>query len=212
MSIKSDTAIVKEVSGNADFMGIVARETVENPGVALQKYLNFDAYIRAYYKDAQMLGLDSEPPRRILDIGTGVGYFPYICAALGNTATAIDVDDYPVYNATTAALGIDRYVHRIKAFEPLPALPTKFDLITAFAICFNNHKEPALWGVDEWRFFLRDLASNYLAPGGKLFFRFNVENDGAFGRPDIPEMLRSSGAVVVGNDVRFDDTSGILRG
>lgn len=205
----SDT-IIRDISSNQAFMQIVADEAVANPGISLQKYLNYRRYIRVYYRDAVALHLDRKPHRVVLDIGTGVGYFPFICSHLGNSAWAIDVDDYPVYNKTIAALRINRQVHRIVAFQSLPSLPTRFDLVTAFATCFNNHKMPNLWGEKEWEFFLRDIANNQLNPAGKIFLRINKEDDGGFARAEIPQMMRSLGASISSTDVRFDDVSRLL--
>lgn len=211
MPAKTADAIVAEVGSNKEFRKIVAREAIDNPGISLQKYLNFEAYIRAYYGDAVILGLDKPPARSVLDIGTGVGYFPYLCSSLGNIAAAIDVDDYPVYNQTTAALGVERYVHRVEAFESIPIMPRKFDLITSFAICFNHHKEPGLWGSKEWTFFLLDLINNHLVQNGKIFLRFNREEDGHFGSKDIPLMLQNMGATISDMDVRFENAETIRR-
>jgi hypothetical protein len=52
----------------------------------------------------------------------------------------------------------------------LPARP--LDLITAFWICFNRHKQADEWGVDEWRFFVED-AGRHLRPGGWLHLELN---------------------------------------
>jgi hypothetical protein len=58
------------------------------------------------------------------------------------------------------------------AFEPLPALG-RFDLVTAFQICFDRHPNGENWGVAEWDFFRRDVEDHLLLPGGRLMLEFN---------------------------------------
>src|SRR2546428_6601423 len=82
------------------------------------------------------------------------------------------------------ALGLQRIIARIEPFQPLPAFDRKFDLITAFMICFNGHKRPALWGPKEWSFFLDDLETR-LNPGGRIRLGFNREDDGSFYSGDL---------------------------
>ena len=71
-------------------------------------------------------------------------------------------------------LELPRVIWRVNAFQPLPDLGRKFDLITAFMICFNGHKSPALWGPEEWEFFLDDLETR-LKPRGRIYLSFNRE-------------------------------------
>jgi len=72
-------------------------------------------------------------------------------------------------------LKITRHIWEIKAFERLPDLGRRFDLVTSFAIVFNRHATPNPWHVDEWKFFLNDLACNHLKPDARLYFRLNPE-------------------------------------
>ena len=64
------------------------------------------------------------------------------------------MDRVSMFREITRLLGVRRVVQQIEAFRPLPSFGQKFDVITAFMICFNNHKMPGLWGVPEWEFFL----------------------------------------------------------
>ena len=141
------------------------------------------------------LELDIGRRRRVLDIGSGSGYFLYICKLLGHDAVGLDVDDMPMFNQTIALLGVNRVVWRIQKFVPLPDLGKKFDLITAHMICFNNHKVPGLWGVPEWDFFLDDV-SRFLAPGGRIWFELNREFDGTCYTPELKEFFEKRGAQV----------------
>ena len=58
-----------------------------------------------------------------------------------------------------------------------------FDLITAFWICFNRHRQPDEWGAAEWRYFVEDAIA-CLRPGGRLVLDLN-ENAARYGHsPD----------------------------
>ena len=96
-------------------------------------------------------------------LGCGAGYFAYIAQLLGHDVLGLDIDDVPMFAEITQLLGVRRVIWRIHPFVPLPELGEKFDLITAFLICFNNHKQSELWGVPEWEFFLNDLARDLMS-------------------------------------------------
>ena len=120
------------------------------------------------------LELDYSPPSRILDIGCGAGYFLYICKTLGHEVLGLDMDNFPMFRELTKCSKCQRVIARIDAFQPLPKLDRKFDVITAHLICFNAHKSDKLWGPAEWDFFLNDLAS-HLNPGGRVWLELNRE-------------------------------------
>jgi hypothetical protein len=82
----------------------------------------------------------------------------------------------------------------------LPKFDRKFDLITAFMICFNGHKSPHLWGKKEWEFFLQDV-DQQLTPNGQICLGFNRENNGQFFSEELREFFESRGAVVRANEV-----------
>jgi len=105
------------------------------------------------------------------------------------------VDYLPMFAEITRLLGVRRVIQRIRAFDPLPELGAKFDLVTAFMICFNNHKQPNLWDVPEWEFFLDDLAK-YVAPRGRVWLELNREYDGTFYTPQLREFFALRGAKI----------------
>jgi SAM-dependent methyltransferase len=185
------------------FEAIRRRYGVENPGDTPAKYLDLRTWLDANLQRIRDLELDIGRRRRVLDIGSGSGYFLYICGLLGHDAVGLDIDDTPMFNETIAVLGVKRVVWRIRAFVPLPELGKKFDLITAHAICFNNHKVPGLWGVDEWDFFLDDI-SRYLAPGGRIWFELNREYDGTCYTPELKDFFEARGAQVISHRVIFN--------
>src|SRR5207249_3117400 len=78
-----------------------------------------------------------------------------------------------------------------------------FDLITAFMICFNNHKMPDLWDVPEWGFFLDDLAK-HLTPRGRVWLELNQEYDGSFYTPELKKFFQKRGGRINEQKVIFN--------
>ncbi|MBY0456079.1 MAG: hypothetical protein K2V38_01945 [Gemmataceae bacterium] len=187
----------------ARFAGIQAEYREASPYPGYSKYLDIEPVMRRALYSAYELGLHRSPPLRVLDLGTGCGYFPYICKYFGHTAVAVDLDEVPMYREVVDCLGVDRRVCRISAFERLPDIGPRFDVVTALAVCFNNHDQPDLWGPDEWLFFLKDLADNQLTAGGRLLMKLNQESDGSYADERLSAFFRRCGATVAGERVYF---------
>jgi len=143
-----------------------------DPAPGYSKYLDVRYWVHAKLRRIWALGLHRPPPRRVLDLGTGTGYFPYLAKLLGNEAIGLDMGDVPFYDEMIALLGVERHLWTISPFQKLPELG-RFDLVTAFQICFNRMADGGMWGVPEWDFFRRDVADHLLNPGGRLVLEFN---------------------------------------
>jgi SAM-dependent methyltransferase len=142
----------------------------------------------------QDLKLHRSPPKRVLDLGCGGGFFLFILNGLGHSVLGLDVERVPLFGELLELFGVPRVVCRISAFEPLPDLGQKFDWITAFSVNFNlYHPSKERWGTREWDFFLRDL-QHHLAPGGKVFFGLNPLYDGDYYTPELRDLFLSRGA------------------
>src|SRR5437762_11128909 len=144
-----ETKRVIETIDPAAFEQIRQRYAVENPGEHWPKYLDLDRWIDMNIRRIRETELDLARRKRILDLGCGAGYFLYIAQLLGHSGLGLDLDCLPMFSDITRLLGVRRVIQRIRAFDPLPDLGAKFDVITAFMIRFNNHTMPALWGVPE---------------------------------------------------------------
>lgn len=167
------------------------------------KYLNAQKYLPVNVRRAQELELDSLPPQRILDLGSGVGYFLFVCQQLGHECLGLDTDDVPAYEAMMKLLGVPRVTSRIEPFVPLPDLGARFDLVTAHQILFNRSKPSGHWKLAEWEFFLDDLRS-HLKPNGRILLRFNPERKDCYITEELSDFFRSYGAQVRRTTVRFD--------
>ena len=185
----------------AQFEAIHRRYAVEHPGEDWPKYLDLERWIDINIRRVCDIELDLSRPRRILDLGCGAGYFAYIAQLLGHDVLGLDIDRLPMFRESTELLGVRRVIWQIKAFDPLPDLG-KFDLITAFLICFNRHKQANVWGVPEWEFFLNDLAK-HLTPRGRVWLELNQEYDGTFYTPELKEFFQKRAAKIDRHKVIF---------
>jgi SAM-dependent methyltransferase len=184
------------------FEQVRRRYAVEDPGEDWPKYLDLNRWIDINIRRARQIELDTSPPLRILDLGCGAGYFAYIAQLLGHDVIGLDIDDVPMFAGITRLLGVPRTIWRVQPFVPLPDLGKHFDLVTAFMICFNNHKHPGLWGVPEWEFFLNDLA-RHLSPTGRVWLELNREYDGTCYTPELREFFERRGGKIDNQRVEF---------
>jgi SAM-dependent methyltransferase len=134
------------------------------------------------------LGLHSSSGLRILDIGCGPAYFLAVSRALGHRPEGVDAPESymtpverRVYSGLIRIQELTDKVNPllIERYVPLPFPDGAYDLITAFWICFNRHRQKDEWGMAEWKYFVED-ATRKLRPGGRLFLDLN-ENPERYG-------------------------------
>lgn len=137
---------------------------------------------------AGKLGLHTSSGLRIMDIGCGPGYFMAVTRALGHQTEGVDAPESyltpverRVYGSLIDMLGCGPYKSPllIERLVPLPFPEARYDLITAFWICFNRHRQADEWGMEEWQYFVDDAVVR-LRPGGRLFLDLN-ENPERYG-------------------------------
>jgi len=192
------------------FEEIRRRYAVAHPGDAPPKYLDLEHWIRINLQRVRELGLDYAPRRRLLDLGCGAGYFLYINKLLGHDILGLDLDDLPMFRELIGLLQIPRTIARIEAFRPLPKFDCKFDIITAYLICFNNHKSDKLWGPPEWDYFLSNAAS-HLTSNGRLWLELNREYDGSYYTPELKAFFEERGAELQSYRVIFNSGALVRR-
>lgn len=172
------------------------------------KYLKVEHWVGKMLLDASDVGIPGSRPLRILDIGTGPGYFPAICEHFGHSCMGLDRPGVTFYAALRASLGVEVVEHKILPMTPLPGFRHRFDMVTAFRTPFDIVRaEDRLFSAREWAFFLNDLRDNVLAPGGRLFMRMNKDypfSDPPLDTPELRDLFESRGAAIVERTVSFD--------
>ncbi len=197
--------LLKELIRSIDsdrFSTIRSRYQNASPDPGYSKYLDLKYWLNVNLKYALHLNLHKTPSASILDLGTGCGYFPFICRLLGHSVQALDTEEVSMYREMTELLQVPRTIHKIMAMEPLPDSHSPFNVITAFLICFNNHKQPDLWKEAEWNFLLDDLM-RLSAPNARVFFVLNPETDGQFYSTELKSLFKKRGARIDGANVDF---------
>lgn len=178
------------------FEKIRARYYNPNEKVNPKKYLNLDVWMRTNVKRVRDHRIRKAPPKlRILDIGSGSGYFLHILKCLGHDVLGMDIDTEPVFRETFALLRLPRIIWRIEPFQPLPDLGGKFDFITGHMTCFNRRADGTHWGQEEWQYFLNDLLK-HLKPGGNIQFDLNPLRDGRHMEPALRDWFKSIGGKI----------------
>jgi SAM-dependent methyltransferase len=186
------------------FQEIKARHAMDDPGDAWPKYLDIQRWMEINLTRVRDLGLDLGGRKQVLDIGCGTGYFLYICKYLGHDVLGMDLDEERGFAEMTDLLGVPRVIWRVEAYQPLPDLGRKFDVIAAHMICFNGHKSDKLWKISEWEYFLDDLAANQLVPGGQVCLELNREYDDSLYTPELKAYFESRGAEIHTQRVHFN--------
>jgi SAM-dependent methyltransferase len=175
----------------------------------INKWEDANYWVKVNVERAQDLWLDRTPPLRILDLGSGAGYFLYVCRFLGHEGVGLDVDVEPLFRGTTALLNVQRVISRIDPGVALPDLGQKFDLLTAHRVCFNRIERAAdggwkEWSATDWRFFISDIRTRFLRPGGRLLLDFNPQPDGiSFFAPELRAYFLSEGARIFRSKALF---------
>ena len=160
------------------------------------KYLDaeiclYDACIRA-----EETGLDKLTGKRVLDLGCGAGYIPYVYKHFGHVVVGVDARNDPFYIDMAKLLGIDYHVLNIKRKTPACCGLGRFDYVTAHAVTFDEH-----WCSDDYIYFLNDVSKNILNPSGKLFMSLNYN----WRYKHIQDMFINYGCDLSINRVRFSN-------
>ncbi len=207
--LKNYFVIKKNIRGKLSL--IRDKYKIENPSISYQKYLEINYWLFETLRRFYVLGLHKKHKKiKILDIGTGAGYFPFICNFYGYEAEALDVPDNEMYNEIIKELEIKRYVQYIDSFEKID-VHRKYDLISAFMICFNRHGQQDVWHIREWEYFLNSLHDNNLNPGGEMFLSFNAETAEEPVNKELLAYFAANNAEIDGNTVHIKSNYRFIR-
>lgn len=138
------------------------------------KYFNLPVHLAHAVWQARELGLYNAGGRfRIVDLGTGFGYFPFVCDSLGHRSTGLDWDLWKVYEKISADIPIDRRSWEVTPENPMPELGEPVDLVTAFRpVFYYEFDTDSLWAEEKWHTFFTSLLPS-IAKGGAIFIGEN---------------------------------------
>ena len=172
------------------------QQTYAVPGTTQwPKYVEAERFLRMNIRRVQDIGFDRLPPQHILDLGSGAGYFLFVNKVLGHTGLGLDVDNVPLYREMFELFGLQRVIHKIEKFKPLPDTGAQYNWITAFSISFDSPAKYGPWGVPEWDYFLQD-ARSHLRPTGRIYLDLNPRENGSFYSAELREFFLSHGATI----------------
>ena len=167
------------------------------------KYADVERWLKINLPRVRDLKLDRSPPKQILDLGCGAGFFLFLAQQFGHHCVGVDVDDFPLSNELIDLFGVKRVTQRIRAHQPLPDFGRKFDLITAFSSAFGRSEDESRgWTIEEWKFFLDDL-DRHRAPGGEILLEINSGKDGRYYPAEVREFFLKRGAKVNGERIQL---------
>lgn len=167
------------------------------------KYADVERWLKRHVKHIQDLQLHRSPPREILDLGCGGGFFLFVGKQFGHTVVGLDIDEFPLFRELLTLFEVPRTVWMIQPFQALPDFDHKFDWITAFSTRFNRDREDRnVWHVPEWNYFLDNL-QRHLKPGGKVFLEINSGKSKLYYPPEVRKLFASRGASLERENVYF---------
>ena len=168
------------------------------------KYLDVEKWLALNVRYAYELGLVNEPPRDVLDLGCGAGFFLYVCKQLGARVQGMDLDSDPIFTDLVRLFGVPRLGQPVRKQVPLPDFGgRKFDLITAWMICFNDFdREDEMWRGGDWAFLIDHLAER-LTPDGRIIFSLNKQLDGQLYTEEIGRVFAERADLMDGKRLVF---------
>ncbi len=159
------------------FDKIYKKYSRKNEMIGFLKYFDLPSNLARAFFYARFLDLHKQKNKRVLDLGSGVGYFPFAVNYLGNFCTALDKKENKIYSSIRNLLEVKTIYKTIKPLKCLKIEGNlKFDLITSFQILYDIDKEK-MWDEDSWKFFIGMLRNHLLQPRGKIFIQMNTINE-----------------------------------
>ena len=175
----------------------------------INAYEDATYWVGVNVRRVQDLWLDRTPPLRILDLGSGPGYFLYVCGLFGHEGLGLDTDDNPLFRGTIELFDVRRVIARFEPQTPLPELGEKFDLVTGHRVCFHRLERGANgewkeWTPADWKFFIADIRTRFLQPNGRLYLEFNPRANGSsFFTPELRACFLTQGARIFRSKALF---------
>ncbi len=160
-------------------------------GAGAAKYLNIEIWLREAIFRYLLCAEGLERSGRIVDLGSGAGYFLWVCREFGHDILGIDIAGEPIYDACVHLLDIPRVEFQIEPHRPMCDTGGELAMIGAFMSCFDRYEDGRTWGTAPWEFFLSD-ARERLRTGGRLTIKFNADvRTGELYSPGVKRLFAS---------------------
>ncbi len=158
----------------------IASPNYAGPGTGVMKVWQTASQMRHWLRQIaeqrEQEGRGSNRPMRVLDLGCGLGTFPFVMRTFGYGVHGLAPRDsaWREQQLTwkSLQLGSNLRCASVNPFERIEKFGNeRFDIVTALKMQFNTFLDADTlkfrrWGLPEWRFFLHDIAKNHLAEDG----------------------------------------------
>lgn len=143
--------------GNTNIETVYQKTQNRYVGEAVGKYITEKLSVAHY------LNLHKTKNKKLLDIGTGVGWFPFICKQYGHNCLGTDIKgrkDYdPIYDL------FDVKIREVLVFANEKInINEKFDYVVSLRSFIGSR--PTTFNLDNWKFFLKDIDTKINDNGG----------------------------------------------
>lgn len=139
------------------------------------KYINkLNVYLREKVDIFNYLECRRPGIKHILDIGSGSGFFGFICKLAGYPCVNTNERDYPIFRQTLQTLGLIEDYFKVFMDRDVVcvehALDREYDVITCMRTVFNYY--PHNWRLRHWLQFFHCICP-LLSQHGQLFVKTN---------------------------------------
>jgi len=148
------------------------RNGLRTNGATGKYVINIDLYLKEKIDCFRAMGLLDSNKKQVLDIGTGVGYFPWLCEHFGHTCDYTNPAPIKFYKLAWQVLALKSAFFEWSVISNKKfALPKKYDIITSHRTVFDIFDYH--WHVEDWKYFLQNC-QEYLSDNGFVFIKTNL--------------------------------------
>lgn len=141
-------------------------------------FKNIEQTVTEQLNWAHYLKLDTTTGLDILEFGTGVGFFPYICDLYNHNCVSTEERGWPNYEPCFAHLNVDPVKYLVSKYESVNnTFDRKFDLVVSFRSFIGTIQRYGggpgsidVWDKHAWTFFFKDCAANLLKNDDSMIF------------------------------------------
>ena len=143
------------------------------------KYLDHTFWFESKFDIILKLSLNDSKSLDILDIGTGVGHFPLLARYYGHNAWGANLprrllrpkdDERHLYHVICDFFDLSCFELIVRPNDEISGVNRRFDLVTCLMTEFNTVSGKP-WPSDVWNFFINNVKTSLLNPGGGVFLQ-----------------------------------------